>query len=391
MRTRVAAWRQLRLGGLLGPDVALGALMLVIAVGSALAGRPDEGPLVVTVPTAIVMAGSLAWRRRFPFVPALACAVANVFQSSLAQTPGSLWSLAVLVVAMYSIAAYSAEGLAALGGAVLLASLLVGEWLARGPDYLFIVLVFGGVWLLGRAGRVGRSRIAYLHLHGQDAARLAVAQERLRIARELHDVLGHSLSVIAVQADAAGAALERDPALAKEPVNVIHSTARGSLAEIRTLVDMLRYDDEATAVGDSPVAVPGLLDLDALLDRTELTGLPLTRLIESGLLLPSPAFALTIYRVVQESLTNVIKHAGLAPTHVVVRRDASDVLVEIRNSPGAGSSPQLGVGYGLQGLRERVELAGGSLNASPRIDGGFTVTARLPADRAARAKPSRLA
>ncbi|WP_170111104.1 sensor histidine kinase [Antricoccus suffuscus] len=382
MRTRVAAWRQLRLGGLLGPDIALGVFMLAIAFTSTLAGKPDEGPLIVTVPTAVVMTCSLAWRRRFPLVPAFACAAADLFQTSLAQAPGSQWSLAALVIAMYSTASYCSEQWAALAGAVLVASLLVGEWLVRGPDYLFIVLVFGGVWLLGRAGRVWRERIVYMHQHGQDAARLAVAQERLRISRELHDVLGHSMSVIAVQADAAGAALESEPDLAKEPVNVIHSTARGSLAEIRAMVDMLRYDDDGTGAEDIPAMAPGLFDVDALLDRTETNGLPVTRSIESDLLVPSPAYGLTIYRVVQESLTNVMKHAGMVSTHVAVRRDGTDVVVEIGNSPGTECTAQQGIGYGLRGLRERLELLGGSMTAGPRADGGFAVIARLPAERA---------
>jgi signal transduction histidine kinase len=370
MAGRLAVWRNARPGGFPVPDVALAALLFVIAVASAATGRPDEGPLAITVPAAVAMTAPLAWRRKIPLLPALAGAAANLFQGWLAETPGSLWSLVVFAVAMYSVAAWSSEGFAAVGGAVLLAALLGGEWLARGPDYLFIVLVFGGIWLLGRAGRLWRSRLTFQQLHERDAARLAVAEERLRIARELHDVLGHSMSVIAVQADAAGAALDSVPDLARGPLRVIHSTARGSLAEIRAMLDVLRGEDGGAA--------PGLSQLGPLLDGSALAGLPVTQRISADLPTLEPAADLALYRVVQESLTNVLKHAGMIPTSVSVQRVGGGVEAEIRNAPGNVRAGGPGSGYGLQGLRERMQLAGGTLDAGPLDDGGWRVCARIP-------------
>lgn len=370
MAGRLAVWRNARPGGFPVPDLALAALLFLIAVASAATGQPDEGPPAITVPAAVAMTAPLAWRRKLPLLPALAAAAANLLQGWLAHTPGSLWSLVVFAVGMYSVAAWSSEGAAAIGGSVLLAALLAGEWLGHGPDYLFIVLVFGGIWLLGRAARVWRGRLKYQQLHESDAARLAVAEERLRIARELHDVLGHSMSVIAVQADAAGAALDGRPDLAREPLRVIHSTARGSLAEIRAMLDVLR--------GEDGEAAPGLSRLGPLLDGSALAGLPVTQRISADLPALEPAADLALYRVVQESLTNVLKHAGMIPTSVSVQPAGGGVEAEIRNAPGHVPPGDPGRGYGLQGLRERMQLAGGTLDAGPMDDGGWRVCARIP-------------
>lgn len=372
----IAAWRSARPGGFPAPDLMLCGFLLAVALASVISGQPDEGPAAVTIPAAVVMAGSIAWRRRVPLVPAVACAAANLFQSWLAQMPGSLWSLVVLAIAMYSVSACSTEAMAAACGGLLLAALLAGEWLGGGSDFLFIVLLFGGIWLLGRAARIWRSRLTHQQLHERDAARLAVAEERLRIARELHDVLGHSMSVIAVQADAAQAALDRAPELAQEPLRVIHATARGSLAEIRALLDTLHNDDAQDGPG------PGLAELQSLLDAGRLGGLEVSGSIGEQLPQLSPAAGLAVFRVVQESLTNVLKHAGPVPASVTVTPDGPGVRVEVRNGPGAGEggrAPWAPSGYGLQGLRERIRQVGGSFSAGPGDDGGWLVAAVVPA------------
>lgn len=380
------SWWHVRPAGFPVLDAALAALLAAVAVLSTITGQPDEGPLAITLPSAVVFGVSLAWRRRMPLLTVLACAAANLFQSLLAQTPGSLWSLVVLAVAMYSVAAWSTEAVAAGGGAALLASLLVGEWLVRGPDYLFIVLVMGGIWLLGRAARIWRARLAAQQRHEHESAQLAVTKERLRIARELHDVLGHSMGVIAVQADAAGAVLAENPELAQEPLRAIHATARGSLAEIRAMLELLRGEDDVES------AAPGLAQLEKLLEGSAMAGLPVNRRISAALPATDAATELAIYRVVQESLTNVMKHAGSVATAVSVRPDACGVRVEIANGPGAAASPGLSQtgavhgsvpgsvdGYGLRGLGERLGLVGGTLHAGPTDDGGWLVSAHVPA------------
>ncbi|MGH3745625.1 MAG: histidine kinase, partial [Mycobacteriales bacterium] len=208
-------------GGFPVGDLIGAGLVLVIAVVSVLTGRPDEGPHGVTLPVAVVLSAALACRTRAPVAAAITATVAGLVQAAVAEEPGSLWALAVFLVLTYSVAVEREEGWAAVGGAVLVGGEMLMERFDNGVDYVFIVLVFGGAWLLGRGTREWRGRATYAEEHQRDLARLAVAEERVRIARELHDVVAHGLSVIAVQADAAEAALGRDPALAAEPLRAI--------------------------------------------------------------------------------------------------------------------------------------------------------------------------
>jgi signal transduction histidine kinase len=208
------------------------------------------------------------------------------------------------------------------------------------------------------------------------ARRLALAEERARVARELHDVVGHGLSVIAVQSDAAEAALDRDPELARAPLRAIHSSAAESLAEMRRMLGLLRAGDEEA--GRAPQ--PGLAELSALVERSQAAGVPVT-LEQSGTPRPLPAGVdLSAYRIVQEALTNVRKHAGGAAAAVRVAWQADAVALEIRDSgPGPAPGAVSGGGHGLTGMRERARLCGGELRTGPGSDGGFVVEAVLPA------------
>jgi uncharacterized protein (TIGR03382 family) len=226
------------------PDVALAVALCAIAVASVLTGNPNEGPAPLTLPVAVALTAALLWRRRSPLVCVAIIIVAGTAQTVLSQTPGSLWSLAVYAIAMYSLAAYCSEGAAAVAGAVFVGALLVQERIDNGVDYVFVLLLFGGLWLLGRLSRYWRGRVSTAEQRQHETARLAVAEERVRIARELHDIVAHSLSVIAVQSDAAEAALAVAPGRALAPVQTIRSTARSALGEIRRMLDVLRTDDD---------------------------------------------------------------------------------------------------------------------------------------------------
>lgn len=243
MRAALHRIARRRFAGFPLPDVLLAAVFCLIAVASVLAGAPAEGTIAVTLPVSIVSTLALAWRRRTPVVAAALFAGAGLVQTFVAVSPGSLWALAVGLIVIYSVASEYSEGLAAVVGAGLVAVLLLEERIDNGVDYLFIVVLFGGVWLLGRAARSWRIRLSTAERRQQDAARLAVAEERVRLARELHDVVAHSLGVIAVQADAADAALHTDPLRAVAPVQAIRDSARAALTEVRSLLGMLRSDD----------------------------------------------------------------------------------------------------------------------------------------------------
>lgn len=371
---RVARWLGQEVAGFPLGDLLLAALLCVIAVASVATGNPDEGPLPVTLPVAVVTAAALAWRSRSPVVSVALVLVADIVQLVLAEPAGSLWSLVVFVIVMYSAAAHYTEGRAAIAGIVMVAVELLEERVTNGTDYLFVILLFGGVWLLGRASRLWRNRVSKAEQHQQDLARLAVSDERVRIARELHDVVAHSLSVIAVQADAAGAALDRAPELAREPLNVINATARGSLHEIRDMLQLLRSDD-----GDLR-PTPGLGALGELLESAEKSGLS----VESHLSLTEkplpPVVDLAAYRILQEALTNVARHAGTVAVTVTVRESDGALELEIVNAAGASPRKLASAGVGLLGIRERVVLLGGTLEAGPTISGGFRLFARLPTE-----------
>jgi signal transduction histidine kinase len=369
-------------------DVALAALLLVLAVGTTVEGHLGEGPLWLTLPVAVVMTGATAWRTRAPFASLVVVLVAGLVQSFVGHEPGALWALAVYLLASYSVAAGTTEARAAVGGAAMVGVQWWQEWRESGGDYLFIVLVFGGAWLLGRFVHQWRARATLAELNQEERARLAVAEERARIARELHDIVAHGVSVIAVQADAAEAVLSRDPSRAREPLNVIRTSSREVLDEMRRLLQLLRMVEpqagevEDGQAGDGVTPQPGREQLPDLVGSIRAAGLPVSLdAPESFEPVPS-SVALSTYRIVQEALTNVLKHSGHVPTTVRVRRTPSALLVDVDNDACAStqSSASPGSGHGLVGMRERVTLVGGELRTGHRPDGGFAVRAVLPVD-----------
>jgi signal transduction histidine kinase len=239
----------------------------------------------------------------------------------------------------------------------------------------------GLAWLIAlvlssRARRVtaAEDRAERLQREREDSTRVAVAEERARIARELHDVVAHSVSVMTVQAGAARLLLSTDPRRASEPLLAVEETGRQALAEMRRLLGILRQD------GAGPVLEPqpGLADLPALAATVREAGLPVT-LTVAGDARPLPAgVELAAYRITQEALTNTLKHAGSARADVTVRYEQDAVVLEIcddgRATGGAGP------GHGIVGMKERAALYGGSAQAGPAPGGGYSVRARLPVD-----------
>lgn len=377
---RLAPWLRRPVAGFPTGDLILAGALCAIAVASVLTGNPYEGPAYITLPVAIVTTAALAWRVRSAAVSVLLVVAAEIVQTFSSQVPGSLWSLVVSIIVVYSVAAHYPEGRAAIGGLVMVGSSMLQERVDNGVDYLFIVILFGGTWLLGRASRLWRSRVSHAEQHQHDLARLAVAEERLRIARELHDVVAHSLSIIAVQADAAEAALAHDPALAGEPLRAINASARGSLHEIRDMLQLLRSEDETDAEGEALRPVPGLDAIEELVANAAKSGLNVHSSIERGVGIIPPAVDLAAYRIVQEALTNVAKHAGSVAASVVVRRTSESVELEVSNAPGQARPKVVSAGVGLLGIRERVALLGGTLHTGRTGDGGFLLRAELPLD-----------
>jgi signal transduction histidine kinase len=244
-------------------------------------------------------------------------------------------------------------------------------------DYVFPTAFVLIAWLAGRGVRTRTRLTEELHeaavraqeAHEEEVAR-AAADERRRIAREMHDVVAHSVSVMVVQAGGARRILERDPARAVEAAARIEDVGRAALVEMRRLLGLLHH-------GDERAPQPTLRELDALVERTRAAGLPVSLTVEGEPRALPVGMDLAAYRVVQEALTNAIKHAGAAPTEVTVRWRPAHLELEIVDR-GGGAANGHGGGHGLVGMEERVRLYDGELRTGRRRGGGFEVVARLP-------------
>jgi len=246
-----------------------------------------------------------------------------------------------------------------------------GAWLGTG---LLGIALLAGSWLLGRAAR---TRDLEIERAMADRARQAVAQERLRVARELHDIVAHSMSLIAVKAGVARHVARERPGEAGDALAVIEQTSRGALADMRSMLDALR-DGRGDAEPATPT--PGVADLADLVRHVGTAGVQIDLCVRGVDGLPS-GVGLAVYRIVQEALTNVLKHVGPTDCRVVVAANGDRVLVHVTDSgPGqAGQARRAAVpGRGLVGMRERAVLYGGELIARQRPEGGFEVRAILP-------------
>jgi signal transduction histidine kinase len=293
------------------------------------------------------------------------------------------------LIALYTVAAHcdrrrSRIALAGAAGGLLIV-MITARWDVNIGNITSNVVVFGTAWLIGENVRGRRAFVAGLQERAElaeatrlEEARRAVAEERTRIARELHDVVAHSMSVMIVQAGAARQVLGRDPAMATEALQSIEATGREAMTEMRRLLGVLREE------GDAPdlLPQPTVKDLHALLEPCVEAGLAVTVEVEGEARDLPPGVDLSAYRIVQEALTNARKHAGPASATVRLRyaADALDVEVTDDGRGASGGSATESGGHGLIGMRERVELFGGDLEAGPRIGGGFAVRAHLPLD-----------
>jgi signal transduction histidine kinase len=273
-----------------------------------------------------------------------------------------------------------------LAGAVVAVAVWVPNSVSTLNRVLLATVIFSGTalvaWVLGDSMRYRRAyltsledRAARLERERDAQAQIAVAAERARIARELHDVIAHNVSVMVVQADGASYALRSEPERAAQALTAIAHTGRQALAEMRRLLGILRSGKEEAGLAP----VPGLDQLRELLDQAREAGMSVSLTLE-GTIRPLPEGAeLAAYRVVQESLTNTRKHGGLAAAAAVTLRYEPDGLLLQVTDDGLGAAVAAdGVGHGLTGMRERVEMYGGTIQAGPLPGGGYQVTARLP-------------
>jgi signal transduction histidine kinase len=270
-------------------------------------------------------------------------------------------------------------------GAAMCVALAVTGGIADGGDpgtLIFFGLLIGTPWVVGRVIRLGRERQSLLEdrarlleLQRDEKARAAVAEERRRIARELHDVVSHAISVVVLQARGGRRSLDGDPDDARGAFDTIERTSMQALGEMRRLLGVLRAEE-----GEVPyLPQPSLERVDELADELRGSGLPVEVSIEGDRASLPPGVDVSAYRIVQEALTNALKHAGPTEARVRIAYEDDAVVVEVVDE--GGEPPVSGVGgsgNGLVGIRERVALVGGEVQAGPRLSGGYAVRARLP-------------
>ncbi|MBE1560561.1 sensor histidine kinase [Nonomuraea africana] len=318
----------------------------------------------------------LAWLRGRPEVSVAVCGLAAAALLALGYAY-ALWALPALI-AVFAAIAEGRRRVGWAGAAFLVACPAVG--VARTPDpgnlagLLVWVLVVALVGQLAEVSRARRAYIAELERTREEEARRRARDERLKVARELHDVTSHTVSLIALQAAVAAEAVERagGPPEARAALAVIRTASREAMAEMKGLLGVLRQADGAQA-GRSPM--PGL---DRLGDLVTSTALPVRLAVEGDRRPLSPAVELTAYRIVQEALTNTMRHARAAAAQVTLRYESGGVVVEVVDD-GGGLRGDRSAGHGLAGMAERVAAVGGALSTGDRPEGGFGVAAWLPA------------
>jgi signal transduction histidine kinase len=370
------------------------ALVVVGAIAGALeiaAGRNESDapdlPLALSMPVEAALTLVLLVRRRFPFAAPAGMLVAGAALSFIDgrlipyTAAGFLAALAAcFLLGMLTERRQAFVGLAIANAAVLI---IVGnDPESAAGDFVFIPLLFSAVWLVafgfGRKleqAREAEERAARLEREREEEARAAVAEERARIARELHDVVGHSVSVMTVQASGVRRLLRPDQEREREALLVVEQAGREALAEMRRLVGVLRRPEEAPALAPQP----SLQHLDRLVDQAREAGLPVELRVEGEAAQLPAGLDLTAYRLVQEGLTNAIKHANATRAEVVVRYGEGQVeLVVSDDGSGTSDGDADSGGHGLVGMRERVAVYGGELEAGQRPEGGYALRARLP-------------
>jgi signal transduction histidine kinase len=337
----------------------------------------------------------LALRRRHPLaIVAVVGSAAAVY--GIAPYPDLVVPVAPgALVGFYTTISLCSRRTATLVGVGVCATALVSMLLpatdADPVDFTFAALLFGTAWALGDSSRTRRAHTAELEARAvrlerqrELEARRAVVEERARIARELHDVIAHHVSMMVVQAEAGPVVVERDPPTAARAFDSIGSIGRQALAEMRRLLGVLREDGERGAPSFAPQ--PGLEQLPALVDQVRGAGLDAELLVEGSRPELPPGIDLSAYRIVQEALTNALRHGGPGAARVLVRYGDGELRLEVRDHAGGDRSGRAegdldgggGAGHGMVGMRERVHLFDGELRAGPCPDGGFAVAARLP-------------
>jgi signal transduction histidine kinase len=369
-------------------ELLIGALtvaaLLELIIGRNSPGAPSTS-LRYAIPAVLVLVGSLFARRRFPFAaPASYWAIAT----AISFVDGTLIPFMVSLFPVGLVAAFLLGNVrdarrAWAGLAIVLGGIITVVYNIPGHPAVELIVIpvdFGIAWAAGFALReraqkaeAAEIRAAQAEREREAAARVAVAEERSRIARELHDIVAHAVSVMVLQVGAVRHKLPAELEEDKDALTGVELAGRRALTEMRRLLAAMRHDGE----GAEFLPQPGLDGLDSLLEEIGRAGLPVELHVD-GEPFPLPrGIDLSAYRIVQEGLTNALKHAGASDADVIVRYRPDEVEIEVRDN-GQGSSTTDGLGHGLVGVRERVKIYGGEMSAGTANGGGFVLSTRLP-------------
>lgn len=357
-----------------------------IAVALTILTQLEIGTSHPAAHAALLLTLALVFRRRAPLAVAVLVAAAVAAQGLVANPPSVFGEYVAVTLAIYTVAADALLLPAVLGGVAIVVAIVVHD--LRSREYgsaggiasdLMTPIVF---WVVGRAVRLALARARAARADAEQAstrsaevARQAVDDERRHIARELHDIVTHSLGVVVLQAQGARRVLDqREPTVA-EALNTIEHSGRAALEEMRRLLGLLRDDGERSGLSPQP----RLADANELVRYVSDAGLPTTLAVEGEAVTLEPGVELSAYRVVQEALTNSLKHAGGGSAEVRIRYQPGELELEVTDAGGQrNGDPVGGVGRGLLGMRERVAFYGGTLEHGPRPAGGFRVHATFP-------------
>lgn len=368
-------------------DCAVATLLLVVSVDHAAGQHPQFGvPVWLGVALSAATAVAVVARRVRPLVVFAAVLALNTTVTTIGVSGNPA---GVVALSLYTVAVCrpSRTSLAALASAVVLTggaeawSGLAGRpalsWQALQNLLAVSAVIIAAAWTIGAAAREQRR---YAARSAERLAERAVTDERLRIARELHDVIAHSMTLITAKAAVTNYLIDTRPEEARSALGLIEATGRSALVEMRHMLGVLRADGDTPDAGTRAPA-PGLADLNALAAQATAAGVCTELRIRGDRVLPD-AMALTVYRIVQEALTNVIKHAGPAACRIRVDLTGDHVGIDVSDD---GRVPITTTGgHGLIGMRERVNLYNGSFTAGPRAEGGYRVAARIPLSPLAR-------
>ena len=330
------------------------------------------------VPASVLAIAPLLARRRFPFGAPVATlgviTAVSFYEENFAPASLAIFLTVIVSAFLLGMAPERRQAFAGIPIFVATLALVIRNHPEDGfEEFVFITLILGCAWA---AGFAFKSKLADVHerqVHAEEAAKLAVSEERNRITRELHDVLAHSVSVMTVQASAVRRRLTPEQEREREALLTVEETGRQALAEMRRLVGIMRTEEETVALAPQP----GLGTLPALVEQVRQSGLPVELRVEGDPVSLPPGIDLSAYRIVQEALTNTLKHAGPARAWVAVRYVGDDVEIDVENDGRSGAESD-GAGHGLVGMRERVAMCGGELHSGPRPGGGYRISARLP-------------